>query len=71
MIFGGVVTAAISYLGWDKRQDKLKMKEMSDDITDLKIELGRQDEKQSAMSDTIGLIREDTKEIKHILMERN
>ena len=70
IIFGAVVTAAVSYLGWDKRQDKLKIKDLEDDVGDLRVQQARQDERHTALTDTVSEIRQDTKDIKQLLMEK-
>ena len=63
--------AAVSYLGWDKRQDKLKLKEHDQQLSELRVDMARQDERHKALVDDVSEIKDDTKEIKRLLMERN
>ena len=70
MAYAAVVTGVASFLGWDKRQDKLKIKENAKEIVDLNIVVARQDERHKALVEDVRDIKNDTKEIKDILMGR-
>lgn len=62
--------AIVSYLGWDKRQDKQKFKEHDEALSELKIVVARQEERHRALLEDVSEIKADTKEIKQILMRR-
>lgn len=70
-IFNIGLGAAVSYLGWDKRQDKIKLKDHDQQLTDLKVNMARQDERHKALVADVGEIKDDTKEIKRMLMEKD
>ncbi len=63
--------AAVSYLGWDKRQDKLKLKEHDQDLAKLRVDLARQDERTKGLADDVCEIKTDTKDIIRLLMEKH
>ena len=68
--YGVITTAVVSFLSWDKRQDKLKLKELGDAHIKLSETVARQDERHKALVGDVGEIKVDTKEIKHMLMEK-
>lgn len=70
VIYGIVTTAVVSFISWDKRQDKQKLKELSAAHIILSETVARQDERHKALVGDVSEIKVDTKEIKQILMER-
>lgn len=68
--YGVIMTAIVSFLSWDKRQDKRKIEENTKELTKLKVIVARQDERHKALVGDVSEIKEDTKEIKRMLMER-
>ena len=70
VIYGIVTTAVVSFISWDKRQDKQKLKELSEAHIELSETVARQDERHKALVGDVGEIKVDTKEIKQLLMER-
>ena len=68
--FGVIMTAIVSFISWDRKQDKRKIEDNSKELTKLKVIVGRQDERHKALVDTVKEIKQDTKEIKRLLMER-
>lgn len=70
MIYNILVGAIISFFFWDKRQDKLKLKDHDEKLSALNITVARQDERHKALVDDVSEIKDDTKEIKRMLMEK-
>lgn len=70
MLYNILVGAVMSFYFWDKRQDKLKLKDHDKELSDLKVTVARQDERHKALVDDVGEIKDDTKDIKRMLMEK-
>ncbi len=68
--YGVVMTAVVSFLSWDKKQDKRKIEDNTKELTKLKVIVARQDERHKALVNDVSEIKDDTKEIKRMLMER-
>ena len=68
--YGIVMTAVVSFISWDKKNDKKKIDDNTKEITELKVIQARQDERHKALVDDVGEIKDDTKEIKRMLMEK-
>lgn len=66
LIVGGIM----SFMFWDKRQDKQRLKEHDGALSDLKVTVARQDERHKALVTDVSEIKDDTKEIKRLLIER-
>lgn len=63
-----ILGAAMSFFVWDKRQDKLKVLELERGLGQVREMVARQDERHKALVSTVAQIRQDTMEIKQILM---
>lgn len=70
VIFNFIIGAAIGLMVWDKKQDKLKLKELDSEVQALKEKAARQDERHKALMADVQEMKSDIKEIKHMLMGR-
>ena len=69
-LYNIVIGGIMGFMFWDKKQDKRKLKEHEDKLSDLKVTVARQDERHKALVADVSEIKDDTKEIKRMLMEK-
>ena len=70
-LYNIIIVAAMGLYTWDKKQDKLKLKDHYSKFSKLKIDVVRQDERHKALAKDVKEIKGDTKDIKKILMNRH
>ena len=68
VIYNAIVTGAVGLFYWGQRQDKLRIKSLEDRVSSQSELVARQDERHKALAADVGEIKEDTKEIKRLLV---
>lgn len=69
VLYNAIVTGAVGLFYWGQRQDKLRIKDLEEKVSAQSELVARQDERHKALANDVGEIKEDTKEIKRLLME--
>lgn len=70
LFFNALMTGAVGMFYWDKRQDKLKLKELEDKVNIQGETIARQDERHKSLDANVVEMKSDVKEIKRFLMEK-